>query len=355
MERRNISQDHIPSLYWKCQFLGWGLASLYWAYVAFAKLDYTVLQTCINFLFDVLIGIALTHSYKLAIPKFGRKSYPLSPLLVALSIGLLAIAFMFLVNLKWFIFMDFIKGGSFNFLTSLTFWDPPLITGLRMMCIWVLAFHLYHYYQEKMALTAHNAELAILAKQIQVDQLTKQLNPHFLFNSLNSVKSLVSENPSKAKRAIDLLSDILRSSLYGSEGLTTVENEIALIKDYVELEKLRFEERLQLIIDVDQLVLGAQIPYLCIQTLVENAIKHGIQNSISGGSITLTVADSSEDVVISVQSPGSLAVKKDEKDIGVGLSNLKKRLNLEYKDEGRFILKEGSAGKVTATIRIPKK
>jgi len=217
----------------------------------------------------------------------------------------------------------------------------------------VLAYHLYHYYNQQIALTEHNAELSILAKQIQLDHLSNQLNPHFLFNSLNSVKSLISENPLKAKRSIDLLSDILRSSIYTKDSLATVEEELQLIYDYVELEKLRFEERLQLKVEIDKALLSSKIPSLCIQTLVENALKHGIRNSIKGGVITLTITKKKENIEISVQNPGQIIIDDEVKNTSLGLKNLKKRLHLQYKKLAAFTLVEQPTGMVTATIVIP--
>ena len=266
----------------------------------------------------------------------------------------MSILFMLLVNVKWYIFSNTIKGQSLDFITSMFSWDPSLITGLRLMSIWVLAYHLYHYNRQQLVLARHNAELSILAKQIQIDHLSNQLNPHFLFNSLNSVKSLISENPAKAKRSIDLLSDILRSSIYTKENLTTVENELQLIKDYIELEKLRFEDRLQVNITVDQDVRRCKIPTLSIQTLIENALKHGIRNSVKGGTISLEITDKLENIEILVQNSGELISKTDQDDASFGLKNLRERLFLEYKDKAIFSINENPNGIISATIVMPK-
>ena len=113
--------------------------------------------------------------------------------------------------------------------------------------------------------------------QAELQLLKAQINPHFLFNSLNSIKSLVIENPNVARRAIDLLSDLLRSSLYEKDkDLIYIKNELSLVYDYIELEKMRFEERLQLKTNIDDEVINYKIPTLSIQLLVENAIKHNI-------------------------------------------------------------------------------
>lgn len=114
------------------------------------------------------------------------------------------------------------------------------------MSVWILAYHLYHYAQREISAVKENARLTIMTKEAQLNNLSAQLNPHFFFNSLNTIKFLVEEDPGAARRAIDLLSDLLRSSLYRKDDmLITLQQEIDLVKDYLELEKLRYEERLQ--------------------------------------------------------------------------------------------------------------
>ncbi len=352
--KSKILEESRTLRYWKYQLLGWGLVSLYWAYIVYIKDHYSVFHTLINFIFDVLIGISLTQAYRLIIGKSSRKSFNTGSVTqLAVAIVILSIFFMFLVNLKWYVYWSSIKGHNPDFITSLFFWDPPFITGLRLMSIWVLAYHLYHYYEQQLALTAHNAELSVLAKQVQIDHLTNKLNPHFLFNSLNSVKSLISENPVKAKRSIDLLSDLLRSSLYIRSNLTTVQDELQLVYDYIELEKLRFEERLQLESSVDEEVLEYKIPVLCIQTLIENAVKHGIQNSIEGGVILLVIKKKIDLLEIVVQNPGQLTFEAGLQHRGFGLESLKKRLLLQYQKRAALELIEKPKGLVTGTLIIP--
>ncbi len=353
-QRGNIKMKDTNSQYWKYQFLGWSFASLYWAYIAYFKQDYSIFYTVVNFILDVIIGVLLTHTYKLIVKKGTYKPVnKFSFIQIGISITILAILFMLLNNLKWFVYWVLIQQRDFGFISSLFFWDPPLVTGLRLMSIWVLAYHLYHYHKEELKTTKQNAELSILAKQEQLNHLSKQLKPHFLFNSLNSVKSLISENPTKARRSIDLLSDLLRSSIYTKENLITIENELQLVYDYIELEKLRFEERLQLKTTIDKIVLNHKIPSLSIQSLVENAVKYGIQNSVKGGTIKVNISKQSSNILIQVKNPGQLIVKGNN-DGRFGLNNLKKRLQLHFKEKAKFTLVE-SFNEVVATITIPAK
>lgn len=342
------------SKYWKYQLVGWSLASLFWVYSVYFEQGYNLHYTVVNFIFDVLIGVALTHSYKLIIRNHRNNLFDKKRIFqLGLSIVVLAILFMLLNNLKWYLYAVNISGEKANLIESLLFWNPPLITGLRLMTIWVLAYHLYHHHYQQIALSAHNAELSIIAKQIQIDHLSNQLNPHFLFNSLNSVKSLISENPTKARRAVDLLSDLLRSSIYTKESFITIEEELQLVYDYIELEKLRFENRLILKAIIDKSILHCKIPFLSIQTLIENGLKHGIQNSIKGGVITLSVTEKNGNVEITAQNPGELILLEETQNSRLGLNNLKKRLYLQYKEKSSFSLTEKPKGLVIATIIIP--
>jgi len=221
-----------------------------------------------------------------------------------------------------------------------------------MMSIWILAYHLYHYAQREIKTARHNAELSVIAKQAQIDNLSVQLNPHFLFNSLNSIKSLIIENPSVARRAVDLLSDILRSSLYEKDvAFVTIKDELALVKDFAELEKLRFEERLNISIEVDKDLDHHMILPLSVQLLVENAIKHGIAKRRAGGTVEVSIFKKEGFIHIIVENPGEL--QEDDSEVGIGIKNLTKRLLLQYTGDATFSLKNESPDKVRATLLIP--
>ncbi len=344
-----------PSLYWTCQLLGWSLVSIYWAYTVYTRDNYGVFYTFVNYVLDIAIGIFLTHGYRRFALHRQWNALPLKKLLyrVVPSILVLAVLYVLLNNIKWYIYWTAIAGEVEDFGQALVYWDPILLTGLRLMSIWILAYHLYHYYQKEVATAQENAQLSILTKQIQLDNLSAQLNPHFLFNSLNSIKSLIEENPSKARRAIDLLSDLLRSSLYETNtDLITIKDELALVSDYIELEKLRFEERLSLDISLDPSLELVKIPTLSIQLLVENAIKHGIDKSVKGGVVRLDISKQSDTLVISVQNPGKLTASNTK---GVGLKNLKERLALQYKTAATCTLTARDTHTVEAQLILPLK
>ncbi|MDW3649996.1 MAG: histidine kinase [Bacteroidia bacterium] len=259
---------------------------------------------------------------------------------------------MLLMNLKWSTFV-YLIGGHNRFLQNLWAWNPVLITGLRHMSIWLLGYHLYHFYQREVQTTKINAQLSLIAKQAQFDNLSAQLNPHFLFNSLNSIKSLILENPKIARRAVDLLSDLLRFSLYQKRDTTIpLEEEITLVKDYIELEKLRFEERLIVKFEIDEKLNKTRVLPLSIQLLVENALKHGIDKEMEGGLLSISIQEVEGFAEIKIHNPGQLS---NENTHGLGLKNLNERLQLLYKGEAHFTIEEMSDTTVLATLILPIK
>ncbi len=341
------------SLYWKCQLFGWSIVSIYWAYTVYTRDNYGVFYTVLNYVLDISIGICLTHFYRRFALYKKWNALPLKRLLyrVVPSILILAILYVLMNNVKWYIYWTAFAGEEKDLWKALIYWDPILLTGLRLMSIWILAYHLYHYYQREVATAKENAQLSLLTKQVQLDNLSTQLNPHFLFNSLNSIKSLIEEDPSKARRAVDLLSDLLRSSLYETDDdFIAIEEELALVSDYIELEKLRFEERLSLEITLDDNIKHIKVPTLSIQLLIENAIKHGIDKSIKGGVVRLIIEKRDDQIIICVQNPGRLILNKSK---GVGLKNLKERLTLQFKTAASFTLNELDDTTVEAKLILP--
>lgn len=353
IRRKAFKSNSTISLYWKCQIVGWGIAATYWAYTVYTRDNYGAFYTLLNYVFDISIGVFLTHMYRIYALKEKLSSFPIKKLIVRVIpiILLLAILYVLICNLKWYFFYKGIVDETTEFYKVYTFWDPIFITGLRLMSLWIVAYHLYHYYQKEVVTAKENAQLSLIAKQAQLDNLSAQLNPHFLFNSLNSIKSLVIENPNIARRAIDLLSDLLRSSLYEKDKkLITIKEELALVKDYIELEKMRFEERLQLKTAIDETLINFKIPTLSIQLLIENAIKHGIDLKVGGGVVFLNIIKKATSIHITVENPGKI---NQNKSVGIGLENLKKRLEIQYKGKASFSLKENDNDQVCAEIIIP--
>lgn len=347
-----INKINKLSLYWKCQILGWGIVSLLWLYIALVRDRFNITDALTNYVLDVIICIGLTHAYRTISLKKGWDRLGIKELIKRAipAILILAVTFMLLMNIKMSGYIYMFKGHN-TFSENLFLWNPVLITGVRHMSIWVLAYHAYKFYVKEINTAKKNAQLSVIAKQAQLDNLSMQLNPHFLFNSLNSIKALTLEDPKIARRAIDLLSDLLRSSLYEKEYTTiTIAEELSLVRDYVELEQLRFEERLRVSIEIDETLESFDVPPLCIQLLVENAIKHGIDQQLNGGTVEISVQPSTSYVVITVKNPGILSKKENK---GLGLKNLRERLLLQYEGQAQLELGHLTEELIAATLKIP--
>ena len=172
------------SLYWKLQLISWGIVSLLWLYMASFRDNFKISHALINYFLDVLICIVLTHAYRAVVLKAGWNTLPIKQLIVRAipSVILLGGLFMQFMNLKWSAYLYWVEGSN-HFVENMLVWNPVLITGFRHMSIWILAYHSYHFYRKEVSTARTNAQLSVIAKQVQLDNLSAQLNPHFLFNS----------------------------------------------------------------------------------------------------------------------------------------------------------------------------
>jgi sensor histidine kinase YesM len=343
------------SLYWKCQIIGWLICCLYWVWYGIND-NYNYVEGILDFTGDFIICVSLTHLYRIYALRNDLHKLSLKKLLpkAVIAIFLLSTFFMLLVSAKLYVVRIFtVQTFNLSFVQFFkTAWVTLFSTGIRLMSIWVLAYHLYLYAQREINTANENARLSVLAKEVQLNNLSAQLNPHFFFNSLNNIKFLVIENPVAARRAIDLLSSLLRNSLdIKQDKLITVDEEINFVKDYLELEKLRLEERLLVHIKVQENICSMQIPPFSIQCLVENAVKHGIDKIKNGGCINVRVCMNNGFINISVENPGRIVPSFHPT---VGIKNLEERLRLQYNEKVSFQMNEVN-GKVLAQIQIPVK
>lgn len=348
-------KSHI-SLYWKCQLIGWSVAALYWTFQGWSaagnfRFDLAVVQ----FVSDVLMYILITHLYRNFANKNRWQNLSLKKLIWRMLIVIPAMGIFYLlvtIGKLYLVRLSFLSHPSQSFTEFFSINAPGiLVAGIRLMAIWLLAYHLYHYAKREIRLSVENARLELSIKQSQLDNLSAQLNPHFLFNALNNIKSLVYTRPDAAGRAIDLLSELLRNGLYkGSAMLIRLNEEVDLVRDYLELECLRMEERLNYDLDIDISLSGLMVPRLCIQTLVENGVKHGIALEKHGGKIEVIIKEYDGFVNIRVLNPGKL--EPDKTVAGIGLHNLKERLDLSYHHRASFSLYE-MGQKVCSEIKIP--
>lgn len=213
--------------------------------------------------------------------------------------------------------------------------------------------------QQEAQAQALRAELA----QAQLQALRMQVNPHFLFNTLNAITVLVrSEETTKAARTLRLLSDLLRATFKGADvQMVPLREEIDLVERYLEIEQTRFGDRLQVQIDVAPEVSEVPVPYLLLQPLAENAVRHGIAPHAETGLVRVSARRAEEpptdqvELRVADSGPGfpSFQVEELTEDDDVGLSNTQRRLETLYGDRHTFDLGTAPEGGAQVTIRLP--
>ncbi len=190
----------------------------------------------------------------------------------------------------------------------------------------------------------------------QLSFLQSKMRPHFLFNTLNSVISLIKKEPDLAKKMLLNLSVLLRASLKDNKDfMYPLKDEISLCEKYLEIEKIRMGERLGVVWDVDDSLMNFYVPKLSIQPLVENSILHGIQHLEAGGTIVIKIKNIKDKINIIISNPKSPEFEKDDSEHNnIGMINLKERLNICFDGEVEFKINEMS-NLFQVNISIPKK
>ena len=210
----------------------------------------------------------------------------------------------------------------------LSSWDALRIHDQYIITVGV--YYVIRYFQGLQKQEQEKSELAIRNKEMQISLLKSQINPHFLFNTLNSISTLVHTSKEKARKVISQLSDIFRYALDSHNGeMVKLIHEIEFIENYVRIQQVRFGDRLKFEKHIDSTCLGISIPPMILQPLVENSVKYGIAPKEEGGTITLTVKRTGSIIFFEVKDNGlgSKAIKvMDGSSSGVGMMNTDLRL-----------------------------
>lgn len=337
--------------YWLAQLIGW---FSYSGLIVFSVYNNDANKVDTLFLLNVFVaiaaGISVTHLQRTFYIKMGWLGMRLPRLIPRLLIASIVSS----------ILIAAIDNGS-DYLTGLIEPDQSTFSISRMVVnvlailvlvlFWNALYFTFHFFQKSRKQEISNLELEASNKESELKNLRSQLNPHFLFNSLNSIRALIDIEPKKAKMSITTLSNLLRQSLVlGRENLVALESEIDLAKSYLELEKIRFEERLEVEWQLTPGLESFQIPPFSLQMMVENAIKHGISNLKDGGTVKISAFETDNEIIVMVENSGSL---KGIVDLGVGIQNIKQRLSLQYGNGAEFSLREDN-GRVIAQMNFVK-
>ncbi len=213
-------------------------------------------------------------------------------------------------------------------------------------------FHAYEYWQNFQLQSIKENELKEVARVSAINNYKAQLQPHFLFNTLNSINATLTSDNEPARELIAKLSDTFRyAAKISDKDFISLHEEIQFIKTCLELEQARFSDRLQLIYDIDEKLLNNFVPPMILQPIVENAIKHGIAKSIDGGTITIAIKEVENKMHFEICDTGFGLTNADMNSTGIGLSNTKKRLKILYNEV--LIISENNPKGAKVIFNIP--
>lgn len=337
-------------LYWISQIVGWLVYVLIAGFFNLLKNNELNIELIFSLLSIYLIGITVSHVYRTMIVQLNWMRYSITNLVPRILIGV--IVFGTIVYILQTIVLDILITNTFY---QFSFADafPKIINWALLYLLWSLLYFLFHFIKNYKKEEIKNLKWKATKNEIELNKIKSQLNPHFIFNSMNSIRALIDENPILAKDAITQLSNVLRNSLLmGKKKLIPLSEELKLVNDYLNLEKTRFEERLLIEKKIDKATESFLVPPLMIQTLVENGIKHGTSQLPNGGKLEINTSLKNNSLVITIYNDG-IYDENQQSETGFGLINTRQRLQLLYEDNARFKI-SNEEGKVKTELIIPK-
>ena len=309
----------------------------------------------------MLMGLLLTHYSRPLIRRWGWMEYGWAPLLPRVA------ALSFVLSVLWsvlgfgYIYVLLAERWPSKFSPAFVI-SASTIQGTLCFVGWFCVYFIYHAFERLRRMQLEQLRLAASVKEAELRALKSQVNPHFLFNSLNSLRALIDEDAPRARESVTRLANMLRYSLQsGQQETVPLEDELRIVQDYLALEEIRHENRLRVTwqLENEAALRAVPVPPMLLQTLVENAVKYGISPRREGGEIVISASLAGDALHIRVSNPGDLgapvtaSAARAGSSTGVGLRNASDRLKLLFGDRAKLTLLAEPAGCVTADVYIP--
>jgi LytS/YehU family sensor histidine kinase len=350
-------------LYVFCQAGGWlfvlGLQLVFVFGLSAKNRSHEWLEIVALTVMGIAQGLLLTHLARYFIARWGWKQLGWRQLLPR------ALAMAAVLSALWVLagygYTHGVLGKSWGKVTPSVVLIATWLNGAVLLAGWFCAYFIYHLFDRYNRLEIEQLRLVTYAKEAELRALKSQVNPHFIFNALNSLRALIDENPGRARQAVTQLANLLRYSLQSAQSETVAfEDELRVVNDYLALEQVRHEDRLRVRLDIQPETLGLSVPPLLLQTLVENAVKYGISTRPEGGEIVIIARCTHGQLELRVINPGELPVAGAPRrnsgggeSTGVGLKNARERLRMFFGDAARLQLRADGPSRVVAEVLIP--
>jgi two-component system, LytTR family, sensor kinase len=340
--------------YWALQIIGWGLYVAFIIYQSSKNPDPNANTIYADVAFGIL-GILCTHTARIFFYKNNWNKLPTEKLILRV---IFSIAFqVIIVSLLYIALLSFFYKDAFQIVLK-SYLAASFFISLLLLSSWHLFYFISKFIQRNRGLVIERLQMENSVKSLEIKTIRNNLQPHFIFNALNSIRALVDEDPARARMSITQLSNILRSSIQVDKvDVVPLKKEMEIVKDYLSLESIRYEERLTVSYNIHNDTLALPIAPLMLQTLVENAIKHGIAAHTLGGQITITSYIASATHFITICNTGQYdpgySLAKDSE--GFGLESSRERLKYLFGEKAHLDIKNHNQQEVILTISIPIK
>lgn len=350
IQKTSVMKFGKKKLYWLSQLSGW---SFFVILNIIIVLNYEDLpfERILVWVVLGLFGIIVTHFLRSVIRINGWLDLPLKKVIPRVLIAsLISGVLIYSLTSVFSIIIGAFRYEEYRWISSVA----GIINLSGISLVWSLIYFSLHYLENYQKAEIESLIWESAVKDFEIKTLKAQLNPHFMFNAMNSIRALIEEDPASAKIAVTKLSNILRYSLKIERTETvTLEDEIKTIQDYLDLEKIRFEERLKYNLNISPDSAKVEIPPMMVQTLIENGIKHGISKSTSGGEVNLVTKVEAGNLLIQIRNTGHLNNENLRSSSGFGIANTKHRLSLLFGEDAAFSIKNENESTVLCEIKIP--
>ena len=335
-------------LYLLLQFGGWTTYIVLLIIIKKASNVDISIDTSVRLALIFLIGLVTTHFYRYWIKKRNWSKLEITQIIYRITFASILLPLITQVT-YYTTAITILKTSPFEVL------DIALIINWSVLLfIWNVIYFAYQFFERYRFEEIKNLKWEATKNEIELNKLKSQLNPHFIFNSMNSIRALIDEDPAKAKRSVTQLANILRNTLMmGRKKTVLFEEELAIVNDFIELEKTRYEERLTFTSEIDESAYSYQVPSLMIQTLIENGIKHGISQLPEGGIIHIKAITESNFLILEIENTGKL-ITNSKPETGFGIINTTQRLNLLYGNLSSFEIFNTKNNTVITRVKLPK-
>ncbi|MBO3699188.1 sensor histidine kinase [Roseivirga sp. E12] len=339
-------------VYWLCQIGGWLL------YIAFSTSMIAVFggiaaltQSALLLQLIIFVNLVLfSHLFRLYIQKQKWINLKIIQLTLRVLLGALvvAIAAQGAIHIIIYLILQMKDLAPFSWLA----FGGYVVSVYVVLILWSTIYFFIKNTEKSRKSEMEKLALKTDLQEAELMILKNQINPHFLFNALNNIRSLILSDQERARQMVTHISELLRYSIqFNASEKVTLSQEMDIVQDYLQLESIQFNDRLAYVLKIDDDTRDLSIPPMAIQLLVENGIKHGLSIQKNGGFIRIESTRESDSLVIKVTNTGQLGQKQGRE--GIGIKNLVERMKILFGPFAQFNLENSSKDTVTATLNIP--